>query len=166
VIAIVMAIATKPRLVRALWCLPDRGERRRLGTKTLSGPGSAGIRGNPASIFRPDQETNVWRGAAHAAEILDSRQWRVASGKCTSVKASSLNQKTPGTPDSYPPQPNLAFAWEAIYGQGYFAAQILGRKIWQGIFTGNQGTVLQVEVLNQQHGAAVDNRGNIYKIVW
>ena len=99
------------------------------------------------------------------------KSWTVANGevlpgKCTAVKASSVNAKTPGTPESYPPQPNLAFAWDAVYGQGYFAAHILGGKIWQGIFTGSQGTVLQVEILDQQHGAAVDNKGNVYKVVW
>src|ERR1017187_2757388 len=100
------------------------------------------------------------------------KSWTLANGevlpgKCAEVKASSVNTKTPGMPESYPPQPNLAFAWDAIYGQGYFAARILGGKIWQGIFTGNQGTVLQVELLlDGQHGAAVDNKGNIYKVVW
>lgn len=90
----------------------------------------------------------------------------VLKGKCATVKASSLNTKTPGAPDSYPPQPNLAFAWDAVYGQGYFAAHILGKKIWQGVFTGDQGTVLQVEILDEFHGAAVDNKGNVYKEVW
>jgi hypothetical protein len=99
------------------------------------------------------------------------KSWTVANGevlpgKCALVKASSVNTKTPGTPDSYPPQPNLAFAWDAVYGQGYSSAHILGGKIWQGVFTGNQGTVLQVEILDGQHGAAVDNKGNIYKVVW
>jgi hypothetical protein len=99
------------------------------------------------------------------------KSWTVANGevlkgKCATVKASSVNTKTPGAPDSYPPQPNLAFAWDAIYGQGYFAAHILGKNIWQGIFTGDQGTVLQLEILDGLHGAAVDNKGNVYKEVW
>src|SRR5579863_1686799 len=55
----------------------------------------------------------------------------VLTGKCAAVKPSSLNEKTPGAPDSYPPQPDLAFAWDAIYGQGYFAAHILGQKFWR-----------------------------------
>jgi hypothetical protein len=103
------------------------------------------------------------------ASLLKS--WTVANGevltgKCAAVKPSSVNKKSPGTPESYPPQPNLAFAWDAIHGQAYFSAHILGQKIWQGIFTGNQGTVLQVELLDQQHGTAVDNKGNVYKFVW
>jgi len=32
----------------------------------------------------------------------------------------------------YPPQPNLAFAWDAVYGQGFFVAKILGKKFGQG----------------------------------
>jgi hypothetical protein len=99
------------------------------------------------------------------------KSWTVANGevlngKCATVKASSLNTKTPGTPDSYPPQPNVAFAWDAVYGQGYFADHVLGKKIWQGIFAGDQGTVLQVEILDGLHGVAVDNKGNVYKEVW
>ena len=50
----------------------------------------------------------------------------------------------------------------------------MGKKIWQGVFTGDQGTVLQVEmyeeVLNKEvdkrFSVAVDNKGNIYKVVW
>jgi hypothetical protein len=90
----------------------------------------------------------------------------VLSGKFAKVTAAAMNTKTPGGPDSYPPQPNLAFAWDAVYGQGYFAAHILGKKIWQGVFTGDKGTVLQVEFLDDRHGAAVDNKGNVYKEVW
>lgn len=90
----------------------------------------------------------------------------IASGKCASTKPASINTKTPGSPDSYPPQPNLAFAWDSVYGEGYFAGHILGEKMWQGIFRGNQGTVLQVEILDEKHGVAADNKGNTYKVVW
>jgi hypothetical protein len=114
------------------------------------------------------------------AEVKLLKSWTVANGevlegKCTEVTAASANTKTPGAPESYPPQPNLAFAWDAIFGSGYFAAHILGRKVWQGIFKGGQGTILQVEMREQlgpernndrYRGAAVDNKGNVYKVVW
>lgn len=64
------------------------------------------------------------------------------------------------------PLPNLAFAWDAVYGDGFFAAHILGKKFGQAVFTGSQGTVLQVETLDGKNGVAVDNRGNTYKMVW
>ena len=86
------------------------------------------------------------------------------------------NNKTPGAPESYPPQPNLAFAWDAVYGQGYFVANILGSKsIGQGVFIGDKGAILQVEFLRYQSdnppqgiksGVAVDNQGNVYKMAW
>jgi hypothetical protein len=97
------------------------------------------------------------------------KSWTVANGevlqgKPKTVKATSVS--TLSTAASYPPQPNLAFAWDAVYGQGFFVKHILGNKIGQGVFTGSQGTVLQVESLNGKTGVAVDNKGNMYKMVW
>ena len=75
------------------------------------------------------------------------KSWTVANGEVLqgrpkTVKASSVNMPEVGA--SYPPQPNLAFAWDAVYGQGFFVAKILGKKLAQGVFIGNQGTLLQV----------------------
>jgi hypothetical protein len=42
----------------------------------------------------------------------------------------------------------------------------LGKDIGQGLFTGKQGTVLQVESYDGRNGVAVNNKGNIYKLVW
>lgn len=98
------------------------------------------------------------------------KSWTVANGevlqgKPKTVMASSV---TPAPPDREIalPQPNLAFAWDAVYGEGFFVAHILGNKFGQGVFTGNQGTVLQVESLDGRNGVAVDNKGNTYKMVW
>ncbi|MGA2633467.1 MAG: hypothetical protein ABSF16_04470 [Terracidiphilus sp.] len=88
------------------------------------------------------------------------------TGKWSRVTAAFVNNKTPGTADSYPPQPNLAFAWDAIYGQGYFLANVLGVEIGAATGTGNQGTVLQAEFFPGRFGVAIDNKGNIYKMVW
>ncbi|MGD0940475.1 MAG: hypothetical protein ABR905_12270 [Terracidiphilus sp.] len=97
-------------------------------------------------------------------------------GKFANVTATSMNSKVLGAPASYPPQPNLAFAWDAIYGQGFYLSHVLGETIGQGVFTSNQGTVLQVEIVSEnfgkfsqayrQFGVAVDNKGNVYKMVW
>jgi hypothetical protein len=90
----------------------------------------------------------------------------VLNGKVAVVKASSQDAAAPGTQADYPPQSNLASAWDAVYGQGYFVAHILGNEFMQGVFTGSKGTTLQVESLDGQKGVAVDNQGNIYKMVW
>jgi hypothetical protein len=97
------------------------------------------------------------------------KSWTVANGevlegKPKTVQASSVNPPPNGTISL--PQPNLAFAWDAVYGEGFFVAHILGKKFGQGVFTGNQGTVLQVETLDGRNGVAVDNKGNTYKMVW
>jgi len=67
------------------------------------------------------------------------KSWTVANGevllgKPKTVKATSVN--TAMARASYPPQSNLAFAWDAVYGQGFFVAHIL------------------------------DNQGNTFKMVW
>jgi hypothetical protein len=90
------------------------------------------------------------------------------------VTATFANSKTPGSPDSYPPQPNLAYAWDLVYGQGYYVATILGsEEVGQAIATGDKGTILQIEFHREQlgvpednhFGVAVDSKGNIYKVV-
>jgi hypothetical protein len=87
------------------------------------------------------------------------KSWTVANGEVLqgrpkTVKASSVNMG-PEVGASYLPQPNLAFAWDAVYGQGFFVAKILGKKFGQGVFIGNQGTLLQVETLDGRNGVAV-----------
>ena len=93
--------------------------------------------------------------------------------KWTTITASFINNKTLENPASYLPQPNLAFAWDTVYGQGYFVGQVLGNRIRQVVATGDRGTVIQVEMqqsFGQQagvyNGVAVDSKGNVYKVVW
>jgi len=56
--------------------------------------------------------------------------------------------------------------WDLIYGQGYYAAHVAGNKVLQGTFTGDKGTVFQVQSLDNFVAVGVDNHGNLYKIVW
>jgi len=95
-------------------------------------------------------------------------------GTWSIVTATFANSKTPGTPANYPPQANLAFAWDLVYGQGYYVATILGSEnVGQAIATGDRGTVLQIEfnrnqignIQDNHFGVAIDNKGNIYKVV-
>ena len=95
-------------------------------------------------------------------------------GTWSIVTATFANSKAGGTPASYPPQINLAFAWDAVYGQGYYVATILGSEnVGQAMATGDKGTVLQIEFHREQlgvpednhFGVAIDNKGNVYKVV-
>jgi hypothetical protein len=87
-------------------------------------------------------------------------------GDVTFVHASFANTRTAGASASYPPQINLEFAWDAICGQGYYVANVLGKSIGRHVFIGNRGTVLQVEFLDGKFGVAVDNKGNMYKMAF
>jgi hypothetical protein len=51
-------------------------------------------------------------------------------------------------------------------GRGTTPPMLQGNKILHGTFTGDKGTVLQVESLDNYVAVGVDNRGNLYKIVW
>ena len=95
-------------------------------------------------------------------------------GKCDWVTAApvaaspdaSTSATAPTTPDSNSPQQNLAAAWDLVNGPGYYAAHVAGNKILRGTFTGEKGTILQVESLDNYVAVGEDNRGNLYKIVW
>jgi hypothetical protein len=105
-----------------------------------------------------------------AALFLLLKSWTVANGEVLQGKPKTLLESSVNpAPESNTislPQPNLAFAWDAVYGEGFFVAHILGKKFGQGVFTGNQGTILQAESIDGRNGVAVDNKGNIYKMVW
>jgi hypothetical protein len=123
---------------------------------------------SPAPVFKGQIRRPI---VSLSTNFMLLKSWTVANGevlngKCSLVVASSPDWKTPGTSASYPPQPNLAFAWDLIKGQGYYVARVLGNKIAQGVFRGDNGTILQVESVDNTSGVAVDNHGNIYKIVW
>ncbi|HKF52016.1 MAG TPA: hypothetical protein VKB26_06865 [Candidatus Acidoferrales bacterium] len=99
------------------------------------------------------------------------KSWTVANGevlegKPKKMKATSANTQAPSPGSIDLPEPNLAWAWDAVYGDGYFVARILGKEFGQGVFRGSKGTVLQVESDDGRNGVAVDNKGNVYKMVW
>ncbi|MGA2753308.1 MAG: hypothetical protein ABSE53_06030 [Terracidiphilus sp.] len=72
----------------------------------------------------------------------------------------------------------LAAAWDAVYGQGYYTAHVLGTPLLVHTeLTGPLGTVLTVEWYERQYGTgdnarlidqgvAKDNRGNVYKLAF
>jgi hypothetical protein len=85
-------------------------------------------------------------------------------GKSDWVTAPAADASPSSTGDSS--QPNPAVVWDLIYGHGYYAAHVAGNKILQGTFTGDKGTILQVQSLDSYVAVGADNHGNLYKIVW
>jgi hypothetical protein len=94
---------------------------------------------------------------ADGETLKGKSDWGTAPASDTTASASS---------DTSSPQQNLAAAWDLIYGQGYYAAHIAGNKVLTGTFTGDKGTVLEVESLDNFVAVGADNHGNLYKIVW
>jgi len=90
----------------------------------------------------------------------------ILKGKSEWTTASAADAQTSSGADSNLPQPNLTAAWDLIYGSGYYASNIAGKKILRGTFTGDKGTTLQVQSVDNFVAVGVDNQGNLYKIVW
>ncbi|HYX53486.1 MAG TPA: hypothetical protein VE783_08535 [Candidatus Limnocylindrales bacterium] len=74
------------------------------------------------------------------------------------------------------PKSEMAEVWDAVYGQGYFIAHVLGTYSHsRASIKGDRGTTLTVEFFNESEGGehprpgkgvAKDSRGNIYKGVF
>ena len=87
-------------------------------------------------------------------------------GKSDWVTASAADAQPSSGADSNSPQQNLTAVWDLVNGPGYYAAHVAGNKILHGTYSGDKGTILQVESLDNYVAVGVDNRGNLYKIVW
>jgi hypothetical protein len=90
----------------------------------------------------------------------------ILKGKPEWTTASAADAQTSSSADSNSSHADLIATWDLVYGNGYYASQIAGKKILRGTFTGDKGTVLQVESLDNFVAVGVDNQGNLYKIVW
>ncbi len=69
---------------------------------------------------------------------------------------------------------NWPKVWDAVYGGGYYTANVLGSRLHvRSTLTGSKGTTLDVEMyrrdvpgqMTEIHGVAQDSAGNIYKLV-
>jgi hypothetical protein len=161
----------KARLVFILFCVCAIA-----GGVAASGQRLFPVQGPAATQVPPPaftaKLTNIFKQSGKITLVQENGE--SFQGTWTIVTASFFNAKTPGSPASYPPQPNLAYAWDLVYGQGYYVGTILGsQNIGQAVATGDRGTVLEIEFHREQlgvpednhFGVAVDNKGNIYKVV-
>jgi hypothetical protein len=83
----------------------------------------------------------------------------------------SLVSAAPGTSAPAVTPIDMAADWDSVYGPGYFAAHVLGNKLYaRATLTGSKGTVLHVEFSNESNtrantkGVAADNKGNVFKV--
>jgi hypothetical protein len=65
-----------------------------------------------------------------------------------------------------PSAQDLAFAWDLVYGKGYFLANVLGHNgIARSTITCAKGGTVEVE-FNTTQGVAKDNDGNVFKLTF
>lgn len=85
------------------------------------------------------------------------------------------SNSTPPTQESAGVAVNFPSAWDMIYGQGFYTANVLGNRLFaQSTLTGNKGTTLNVELYRSDagqaagdiKGVAIDSNGNLYKVVF
>jgi hypothetical protein len=130
----------------------------------------------PMSLQAPGPFYEGTRGGGTYSYVIKSDFGRVKSfsyadgetlkGKSDWVTAAASDATTLGAADSNTPQMSLASAWDLVNGTGYYTSHVQGNKILRGTFTGDKGTVLQVESLDNFVAVGADNHGNLYKIVW
>jgi hypothetical protein len=96
----------------------------------------------------------------------------VCQGPWRMVPRTPTNKGT--TPSDAIAKPEMAAAWDTVYGQGFYLARVLGARMHvQGDLPGSKGTTLRVEMYRNEapegiydiKGVAMDNKGNIYKVV-
>ncbi|MGD0346129.1 MAG: hypothetical protein ABSA85_05195 [Terracidiphilus sp.] len=90
----------------------------------------------------------------------------ILKGKPEWTTASAADPQTSPAPGSNSPQSDLISAWDLVYGPGYYASHVAGKKVLQGTFTGDKGSTLEVQSLDNFVAVGADNQGNLYKIVW
>jgi hypothetical protein len=79
----------------------------------------------------------------------------------------------PLRPDD-PSASQLSVAWDRLYGQGFFAAHILGMSgVYRAVLAGDKGTSLTIEFypliaarMSDVKGVATDNNGNFFKLTF
>jgi len=125
------------------------------------------VSGPAASQTPPPPISANLHGAGGSGSIaLIFADGEIFKGKWAYLRPTFVNNQTAGTVEGYPPQPSLDFAWDAVFGKGYFLANVLGEPIAQAILTGDKKTILQLEFFNGKWGVAADSKGNIYKMTW
>jgi hypothetical protein len=82
-----------------------------------------------------------------------------------------VSTKPPNTSATVVAPIDMAADWDSVYGTGYFAAHVLGNKLYaRATLTGTMGTVLHAEFSNESNargntkGVAQDNKGNLFKV--
>jgi hypothetical protein len=109
--------------------------------------------------------TPVFKASFSFGANLMAKGFKTALGNGEQFKGNGglVSTKTgPGDSDG-----DIASAWDAVYGKGFYTAHVLGDKsLYRAAMTGSNGTALTVEFRGDGKGVALDSQGNVYKVVF
>ena len=118
-------------------------------------------------------------GLSKSGEISATLNGEAFTGKW--VETTEAATKATANPGNTNTPVNLSPAWDAVFGSGYYTAQVLGRRdVIRGTLTGAHGTTLTVEAFQSAQnqtpnaaiaaagvrGVATDSNGNTYKLTF
>jgi len=115
-------------------------------------------RQSPPPVFKITM-SGVLRSGTLTATLADGE---VCTGDWTAVRQDD------------PSAGEMAAQWDAIYGQGFFVANVLGTAVFaRAVLTGSHGTRLRVQLydptpgqVTNVRGIAADDKGNLYKLTF
>jgi len=117
--------------------------------------------------------TGVINSGGFTAKLANGEQF---SGQWQAQSANALAKQSNA---GIAPPFNLSPDWDAVYGQGFYTAHVLGAHLFaRTSITGSQGGTLKVEMISQDvasadpkalnppeiKGVAKDDKGNVYKV--
>lgn len=118
-------------------------------------------------------------GISAGALVVTAGQGEVFTGRWKMVKAPSQRKGTASLPVISALDNEMAPAWDSLYGNGFYVAQVLGARLYaRASLTGTSGSVMKVEFYRPEgnhdgdvnairgsvKGVAKDDKGNVYKV--
>ena len=128
--------------------------------RPVSGPATAEWH---IRVIKP---SGAFKSGTFYADLWEDRVFQ--SDECKGRWKAATRPMPPGAND-------MTSVWDAVYGNGYYTAQILGaKKCARGSGSCQRGTVLDAEICQIENGkkkttrvgVAKDNKNNIYQIVF
>ena len=141
------------------------------GCVSLSVPGAFSPVKGPLSEQSPAPPTYVakFSGVLSGTISVVLANGEACTGTWSLVSKTASANTNPSAGNAAPT--DIAAAWDFVYGPGFYVAHVLGsRQYIQTTLAGNMGTVMYVEVSNENNtrgntkGIAQDNKGNLFKV--
>jgi len=123
------------------------------------------VQGPLADLTPPPVYNAKLSGALNSGNLtITLPNGEVCHGRWSVMRGSDLGQN----------QADMAGAWDAVYGAGFYRANVLGARLHvQSVVASDKGLTLHVELYRKNQpeaimdikGVARDDLGNIYKVV-